>query len=106
MKGKPLDYIIGHSSKVNCIIEADNLIWSSSNDRTIRVWSPDTADCLKILHAHSGPVYSLSTSSEFVWSASWDKSIIIWDAKVCFILLVVFNFFLIIIIISNSVKHL
>lgn len=82
-KGKPLDYVVGHTGKVTCIVEADNLIWTSSSDRSIRVWDMDNADCIKILAAHSGPVYNLAVTTDYVVSVSWDKSIVIWDARVC-----------------------
>eukprot|EP01095_Lingulamoeba_sp_RSL-Kostka_P017810 TRINITY_DN9495_c0_g1_i1.p1 TRINITY_DN9495_c0_g1~~TRINITY_DN9495_c0_g1_i1.p1 ORF type:complete len:336 (+),score=133.52 TRINITY_DN9495_c0_g1_i1:85-1008(+) len=79
--GKPVDSIEGHSKKVNQLIQSGSFVWSCSHDRTIRLWNPESGQCLRLLQGHLGPVFNLFYALDNIWSASWDKSIMIWDAE-------------------------
>lgn len=83
-KGKALDQtLVGHSKKVNMIIEANGLVWSCSSDKTIMIWKHD-GECVRLLQGHAGPIFSIAETGSHVWSAGWDKKVILWDSEVCF----------------------
>ena len=86
-----IDFKEGHSGNVNSIIEVSDYIWTCSSDKTIRVWTPDTADCVKILTGHTGPIYSLRRVGAHVWSISWDKNVILWDGMVRYFIVLAVN---------------
>lgn len=81
-KGKPAlnKNLVGHTKKVNHILECNGLIWSCSSDRTIMIWNHE-GDCIRLLQGHTGPVFSIVDTGSHVWSASWDKRVILWDSE-------------------------
>lgn len=60
-----------------------NILVTGSADCTVRIWSVELADCLKVLDGHSAPVHCLaidpSSPSRRVFSAAGDGLIICWD---------------------------
>ena len=58
-------------------------IVSASTDRTIRVWSIDTGECLQTLKGHIGGVLAVSWSPDGkkIASASYDFTIRVWSAN-------------------------
>jgi WD40 repeat protein len=80
-KGKPTGTeLVGHTKKVNAIIECNGHIWSCSTDRTIMIWSLE-GECIRLLQGHAGPIFSIVDTGSHVWSASWDKRVILWDSE-------------------------
>ncbi|MEH2298128.1 MAG: hypothetical protein V7K88_03410 [Nostoc sp.] len=58
-----------------------NLLASVSADRTIKLWSPHTGQCLKTLYGHGSWVWAIAFSpdSNFLASGSYDHTVKIWD---------------------------
>jgi len=75
----------GHKGKINSVaISSDNtFIISGSDDKTIRIWDVESAECIKILEGHSSRVSSVALSknnnNQFIVSGSWDKTVRLWD---------------------------
>ena len=74
-----------HSKSVNCIQvdETSNKLISVSNeknDKTIKIWSLDTGECLKTMNHHQNCVRNilLISNNKFI-SGSMDSTIKIWD---------------------------
>ena len=74
----------GHGSAVLSIRVFDDKIFSSSEDRTIRIWELSTGHALKsILHGHTGPInaIALTPDGSRIVSASDDASLRIFDSE-------------------------
>ena len=73
----------GHTGKIISVaISSDNtFIISGSEDKTIRIWDVESAECIKILEGHTSRVQSiaLSKNNQFVVSGSFDKTVRLWD---------------------------
>ena len=57
--GTQIATLQGHSGWVNCLIVHNNILYSGSNDRTIRAWNLDTNECITALQGHTDSVLSL-----------------------------------------------
>lgn len=69
--------LIGHTNRINKLVWTDKeMIFSTSNDCTIRQWSEKTGFCFGIFK-FSDPICSciFSPTNNILYSASWDKSI-------------------------------
>lgn len=75
--------LLGHSNKVNCVlIHPDNrTVISASDDKTIRIWNIETAECVKIITGHTEPVRSLDIMPDGIRiiSGSNDATIRLWN---------------------------
>lgn len=73
----------GHHGAISCILSLDNgYIASGSNDSTIKIWDPNTGECIQTLEGHSSPVKCLTILPDAkLVSGSYDKTIKIWDTK-------------------------
>ena len=57
-------------------------IASGSLDKTIKIWNPNTGECLLTLEEHTDVVESIVKLSDGnIASCSWDKTIKIWESK-------------------------
>ena len=65
----------GHAWSVTSAYLKDNLIISSSLDKTIRIWDINTGDCLKVLEGHKYSVYSVFVKDNLIISGSGDNTI-------------------------------
>jgi hypothetical protein len=71
--------LTGHTVAVKCmIVDGDKLI-SSSNDRTIKVWSTDSWACERTLEGHDDWVGSLVMHGDKLISGSRDNTIKVWS---------------------------
>eukprot|EP00698_Gefionella_okellyi_P001357 TRINITY_DN112_c0_g1_i1.p1 TRINITY_DN112_c0_g1~~TRINITY_DN112_c0_g1_i1.p1 ORF type:complete len:465 (+),score=53.86 TRINITY_DN112_c0_g1_i1:57-1451(+) len=61
----------------------DLVLATASFDSTVKLWNPETGQCIRTLVKHSEPVYSVafSPSGEFVASGSFDRCLHIWSVK-------------------------
>ncbi|EEB05195.1 F-box/WD repeat protein Pof1 [Schizosaccharomyces japonicus yFS275] len=73
----------GHTGPVNSvkISRQRNIVYSCSDDNTIRLWSLTTNTCLAVFNAHIGPVQSLATTDSYLFSSSLDGTIKKWDVN-------------------------
>ncbi|KAG0311881.1 hypothetical protein BGZ97_011573, partial [Linnemannia gamsii] len=74
----------GHNDSVNHISYSSDgeVIATSSNDGTVRIWSTSSGDTLRVLHGHTGRVFGVAfslTGLQLV-SCSEDKTVRTWDA--------------------------
>lgn len=59
--------LAGHLQSVTCVKwSGDGAIYSSSQDRTIKVWQPSSGQLMKTLQAHGHWVNSLALNSDYV----------------------------------------
>eukprot|EP01103_Thecamoeba_quadrilineata_P004097 TRINITY_DN1381_c3_g1_i1.p1 TRINITY_DN1381_c3_g1~~TRINITY_DN1381_c3_g1_i1.p1 ORF type:complete len:1903 (+),score=318.22 TRINITY_DN1381_c3_g1_i1:778-5709(+) len=79
---KIVGYCQGHTQTIHSIIGVGNYVWSSSSDKTIRVWSASSGELHKVLEGHGSRVFTLmNENNRYVWSGSWDCSLYIWNAE-------------------------
>jgi len=79
--------LVGHSSKVLDIlyVKEKNVLCSSSEDKTIKIWFYNQGVCLRTLSGHKNPVCGIvQWNGEFLVSASLDGSIAFWDINTGF----------------------
>ncbi|MBN3909245.1 MAG: NACHT domain-containing protein [Nostoc sp. NMS1] len=80
---QPFRVLHGHSNRIFSVAFSPNgqFLASASADRTIKLWSPHTGQCLKTLHGHGSWVWAVAFSpdSNFLASGSYDHTIKIWD---------------------------
>eukprot|EP00013_Stygamoeba_regulata_P008492 CAMPEP_0177673250 /NCGR_PEP_ID=MMETSP0447-20121125/25831_1 /TAXON_ID=0 /ORGANISM="Stygamoeba regulata, Strain BSH-02190019" /LENGTH=1137 /DNA_ID=CAMNT_0019181085 /DNA_START=487 /DNA_END=3900 /DNA_ORIENTATION=+ len=67
--------------KIQCMASTEGVVWTGSDDQTIRVWRTSTFECVHVIEAHQGPVKNLLAFGPFFWSCSWDKTVKAWDTK-------------------------
>ncbi|KAI3498112.1 hypothetical protein L1887_33865 [Cichorium endivia] len=69
---------IEHSDTISCLAVHDNLIYSGSWDRTLKIWRLSDFKCLESIKAHDDAINALTTSKGTVFSASADGKIKAW----------------------------
>jgi WD40 repeat protein len=71
----------GHNLGINSVIELSNgNLASGSVDKTIRIWNPDSGNCLSTLKGHNDEVYSvIELRNGNLASCSYDRTIKIWN---------------------------
>eukprot|EP00667_Euglena_gracilis_P003893 EG_transcript_3905 len=70
----------GHSGPVLCLAVLKRLLFSGSDDTTVRVWD-STGSCLRVLSEHRGAVRCMVTWRHRVLSGSADGTVRVWDCK-------------------------
>ena len=74
-----------HTDKITCLEFSpdSSLLASAARDRTIQLWSLDSAQRLHKLVAHEGPVtvFAFTPDSQHLCSGSEDNLLILWDVK-------------------------
>ncbi|MGF2035134.1 MAG: NB-ARC domain-containing protein [Nostoc sp. CmiVER01] len=80
---QPFRVLHGHKNRIFSVAFSANgeFLASASADRTIKLWSPHTGQCLKTLHGHGSWVWAIAFSpdSNLLASGSYDHTIKIWD---------------------------
>lgn len=67
-------------NQVNTGNNDETIFASASNDGSIRIWSLQTGECLKVLAGHDSFVYSLASTPEGdLVSSGEDRTVRIWD---------------------------
>ena len=67
--------LTGHLGPINHVLFAPNSVFfvSASFDKTLRIWSVSTLNCLSVLKGHVSEVYLLSFSRDSKWIVSGSK---------------------------------
>ncbi|OIT20967.1 zinc finger ccch domain-containing protein 48 [Nicotiana attenuata] len=74
--------LTGHTHHVVSLFAgAGNRLYSGSMDKSIRVWSLETFQCLQVLTDHTSTVMSVLCWEDFLLSCSLDKTIKVWAAN-------------------------
>ena len=69
----------GHTDYVSSVYVKDNMIISSSCDKSIKIWDIRTGTCIKTLDGHTNGVLSVFVKDNLIISGSSDKTIKIWN---------------------------
>ena len=77
--GTPIATLRGHTGDVSCLIARNNILYSGSQDRTIRAWNLDTNECITALQGHTRVVTCLIVHNNILYSGSVDRAIRAWN---------------------------
>ncbi|KAF5732322.1 zinc finger CCCH domain-containing protein 48 [Tripterygium wilfordii] len=77
----PAASLTGHSLAVVSLVVGANRLCSGSMDKSIRVWSLETLQCMQILTEHTSVVMSMLCWDQFLLSCSLDQTIKVWVAN-------------------------
>jgi COMPASS component SWD3 len=79
--GSLVSSLKGHTSIVNDLVQLSNeLLASSSDDKTVRIWNLTTNTCKFILTGHTQSVFGLKQiTPSILASGSWDRTIKLWN---------------------------
>ncbi|KAK7329368.1 hypothetical protein VNO77_23530 [Canavalia gladiata] len=72
--------LTGHTKAVVCLAVGGKMLFSGSNDKSIKVWDLDTLNCKMTLDGHNEVVTSLICWDYYLLSSSSDCTIKIWVA--------------------------
>ncbi|XP_076443004.1 F-box and WD repeat domain containing protein 10B-like [Babylonia areolata] len=75
--------ITGHAGSVRCVqlCEKKGMVFSGSYDTSIRCWSIETGQCLKIFRGHTDTVLTVLVLDNVLASGAKDKSCKVWDIE-------------------------
>lgn len=80
---QPFRVLHGHGDRIMSVAFSPDgqLLASASADRTIKIWSPHTGQCLNTLYGHGSWVWAIAVSpdSKVLASASYDHTVKLWD---------------------------
>jgi WD40 repeat protein len=71
--------LVGHTAAVNTIQLDKSEIISGSGDRTIKIWSLETGECLRTIEGHILGIACLQLDSGYIISGSSDSTVRIFD---------------------------
>jgi WD40 repeat protein len=80
------DYVLikildDHSDSVKKVLKKGDLVFSSSSDRTIKVWDLKSGKLRRTLSRHYGYVWSIFIIDDYLISGGWDGKVIVWDTR-------------------------
>ena len=74
--------MFGHTNRINSLERANQYLFSSANDCTVRQWQIKTGVCVNIFKfADPISVTKVNFETNFMFTASWDKMIRVVDLK-------------------------
>ena len=105
--GAQIATLRGHTLYVSCLIVHNNILYSGSEDRTIRAWNLDTNECITALRGHTNNVRCLIVHNNILYSGSWDNTIRAWnlDTNECISALRGHTNYVICLIIHNNILY-
>jgi len=75
-----LKSFLGHRSWIRCIIfdASQNVMYTSSDDKLIRIWDTETGICLRILEGHGDEVNWMVVQKNYLASCGRDGRVFVW----------------------------
>jgi len=67
--------------EINSICVQDNLIFSGSNDKTVKIWDNRSFKCIATLTAHNRAVKCLYVLGNYLFSGSNDQQVLVWSLQ-------------------------
>lgn len=67
--------------EINSICLQDNLIFSGSNDKTVKIWDNRTYKCTATLTSHTRAVKCLYVLGNYLFSGSNDQQVLVWSLQ-------------------------
>ncbi|KAI1315081.1 hypothetical protein EDD11_001323 [Mortierella claussenii] len=89
--GEMIRTLVGHRAAVNAVqfspesaspspfAGSPRIVVSASGDKTIKIWSFETGECLRTLEGHARGIACIQFEGNLIVSGSSDRSIKIWD---------------------------
>ncbi|KAJ9456527.1 Myosin heavy chain kinase B [Diplonema papillatum] len=75
-----LQVLRGHDASVlSLVYTRANHIWSAGEDAVVKVWRPETAECVKTFKLET-PANIVRCIGNRVWCGTWDRKVTIFDA--------------------------
>ncbi|PRP74395.1 hypothetical protein PROFUN_10293 [Planoprotostelium fungivorum] len=71
--------LTGHTGRVVSMTIYNQLLFTASTDRTIKVWDITSYRCIKTLCKHTGTIFSLVIHDKLLFSAGSDSDVKVWD---------------------------
>lgn len=73
----------GHGGSIWCVDRCEDILFTGSYDKTIKIWETRKGECLNTIRAHSSWVSSIHYDkvSEILISGSWDSTVKLWNIK-------------------------
>lgn len=70
----------GHSNSVRCLLRIGPVLWSGSDDKSIRIWQSSYMEVREIIeNAHEAGVLALVVAGRGVWSTGYDGRVKEWS---------------------------
>jgi WD40 repeat protein len=78
-----LSTFYGHSGPIWCIDRHEEVLFTGSYDKTIKLWDIKSGNCLSTMRNHTSWVSSIQydPAYDFLLSGSWDCTIRLWNMK-------------------------
>lgn len=79
--GRVIDTLNGHTAHVNCVeVIKSGLIFTGSNDCTIKLWDPETCQCINTFIGHIEGVWCVKClDDDRIVSSAEDKKMKVWE---------------------------
>jgi len=79
-RNKSKAVLAGHTKVVNSVKIVKNMCVTGSVDKTVKLWSLTTNECIHTLEGHRGPITGVHQTSQFIISTcAMDKTVRFWD---------------------------
>jgi len=64
----------------------DQYLYTSSTDKTVKIWNYENGDCKYTCKGHTDWVFSVAVIGKLAYSGSRDETVRVWDqtGKICF----------------------
>ena len=69
----------GHQSPILCSVMDDRRLITGSRDRTVRIWSKRSGQCVHKLMGFAGAVSSMALCGDVLATGCWDGTVALWD---------------------------
>jgi WD40 repeat protein len=74
----PSSEFLGHTGEITCFRVAENMLFSGSTDKTVRIWHRRSAECLHVLQGDDW-VFALHVHEGMLFTARRDATVAVWN---------------------------